>query len=82
MPSRPIYITSHLDDKLRKEENMSGLVNRLLANHYASQGDVFTHDEKMKEAQKTKLEELAQETGMQFASEIREQTVVPVEETA
>jgi hypothetical protein len=35
MPNKMIYLTQQNADNLSSEENMSGLVNRLLVNYYA-----------------------------------------------
>lgn len=53
MPSRHIWIAAGVIDKLDREENKSGLINRLLANHYAitKPGIVMPTLEKQKKIQ-------------------------------
>lgn len=78
MPNRPIYIHQHLDDKLRQEPNMSGLINQLLSVHYAitSPGIVLpTVGKAEEEAKKERFERLKKEFSVP-----NEQVVVPMDE--
>ena len=40
MPNQQLYLKSWIYDKLRKEENMSFLVNKLLKEHYDSEDPI------------------------------------------
>ena len=86
MPNKMIYLTQQNADNLSSEENMSGLVNRLLINHYAGKTVINTTRIDASAAKTKKFEELKSkypplEIKTDFASEIKsmEQTIAPPE---
>ena len=87
MPNKMIYLTQQNADNLSSEENMSGLVNRLLNNHYAGkrvirQTETVASPAKIKKFEELKTKYPPLEIKSDFASEIKppmEQTIAPPE---
>ena len=86
MPNKMIYLTQQNADNLSSEENMSGLVNRLLNNHYAGKRvirptETVASPDKIKKFEELKTKYPPLEIKTDFASEIKsmEQTIAPPE---
>ena len=84
MPNRTIYLTQQNADNLSSEENMSGLVNRLLNNHYAGKRVIRPTQLVVSEEKMQKFEELKRlHPPLEIRKDFSEgQTVVPPELTA
>ena len=90
MPNRTFYITQQNADNLSSEENMSGLVNRLLTNYFAgrtviSPTQLVAKPDKIKKFEELKSKYPPLEIKSDFASEIKppmEQTIAPPEYVA